>query len=191
MTVPDLDAIRAALTAHVHETKAGKTRASVAAVLRVGVHGPEVLLIKRAEHPDDPWSGHMAFPGGREEEQDDDLVQTAVRETREEIGIDLARAATLLGPLDDVEAVGRGKRMGLIVRPHVFELRTRVEATPNYEVDEVLWAPIAPLVLGEAKATRQLEVEGRTYRFPAYDVDGRIVWGLTYWMLQLLFETVR
>ena len=85
-------------------------RAAVAAVLRPGSNGPEVLLIRRAEHPNDPWSGHMAFPGGREDPCDADLFGTAVRETLEEVALDLTTNAALLGTLDDLPAVARGKR---------------------------------------------------------------------------------
>src|SRR4051812_3842337 len=56
-------------------------RAAVAAILRDAAEGPEILFIRRAEHPQDPWSGHMAFPGGREEPGDADLLETAIRET--------------------------------------------------------------------------------------------------------------
>src|ERR1700680_3050243 len=77
-------------------------RAAVALVLRQGARGLEILLIKRAEHMDDPWSGHVALPGGREEPADASLQETAVRETLEETGIDLARDGEVLGALDDL-----------------------------------------------------------------------------------------
>ena len=83
-------------------------RAAVATILREGLEGPEVLLIRRAENPRDPWSGHMAFPGGREAPEDRDLLATAVRETHEEVGLDLQRSAHLLGRLDALPAVARG-----------------------------------------------------------------------------------
>jgi len=80
----------------------GEAHASVAIVFREGPESIEVLLIERAEREGDPWSGHMAFPGGRLEDHDDSSRSTARRETFEEVGIELA-SAEYLGRLDDIE----------------------------------------------------------------------------------------
>ncbi|MEO0321649.1 MAG: CoA pyrophosphatase [Myxococcota bacterium] len=166
-------------------------RAAVASVLRPAEAGPEVLLIRRAEHPRDPWSGHMAFPGGRQDPEDADLLATAHRETLEEVGLDLA-GAELLGRGDDLEAIAQGKRAGLVVRPFVF-WAPNAETGPMdaSEVAEALWAPIVPLLRGERDTTYPYEHEGQRLRFPAYDIDGRIVWGLTHRMLTALFARFR
>ncbi len=79
----------------------GRIQAAVALVLVPGSEGPELLLIKRTERDDDPWSGQMAMPGGRRDEEDHDLLQTAIRETREETSVDLGEAE-VLGELDDL-----------------------------------------------------------------------------------------
>lgn len=166
-------------------------RAAVAAILRPAGVASEVLLIRRADNPGDPWSGHMAFPGGRAEPEDPDLVATAIRETREEVGLSLSEHAELLGRLDDLRAIGRRGPTGLVIRPFVFALRADVTPTLNAEVAEVLWAPLSPLARGEVDTTRPYTHQGQTLEFPAYDVDGRLVWGLTYRMLQNLFEALR
>ncbi|MFT3923404.1 MAG: CoA pyrophosphatase [Myxococcales bacterium] len=166
-------------------------RAAVATILREGGEGPEVLLIRRAEHPQDPWSGHMAFPGGRESPADADLLATAVRETQEELGLDLGQAARLLGRLDALPAVARGRRVGLTIAPFVFELTAEVTLTPNHEVAEWLWAPITPLLSGALATTMPYEFEGQRISLPAHDVQGRLVWGLTYRMLETLFAQLR
>jgi 8-oxo-dGTP pyrophosphatase MutT (NUDIX family) len=153
--------------------------------------GAEVLLIRRAERLGDPWSGHMAFPGGRWDAADVDLRATAVRETREEVGIDLDAHGALLGRLPDLEAVARAKRTGLIITPFVFALARDVPLTFDAdEVAEAIWAPLAPLARGEGADTLSWEVEGHAIELPCWRVQGRVVWGLTYRMLQSLFEVL-
>jgi 8-oxo-dGTP pyrophosphatase MutT (NUDIX family) len=168
--------------------------AAVAAILREPAPGAgvELLLIKRAEHPDDPWSGHMALPGGRHDEGDGSLVATAVREAREEVGLDLAAHGALLGRLEPVEAVARGRRVGLTITPFVFALRAPSPIRfDEREVAEAFWAPLAPLALGEAAGTYPYQHEGESYDLPCLRVGERVVWGLTYRMLQLFFEALR
>jgi 8-oxo-dGTP pyrophosphatase MutT (NUDIX family) len=168
--------------------------AAVAAVLREPSPGAgvELLLIKRAEHPNDPWSGHMALPGGRRDEGDASLLATAIRETREEVGIDLEARGALLGRLGPVDAVARGRRVGLTITPFVFALRDDAPvAFDEREVAEALWAPLAPLARGEATGTFAYRHEGAVYDLPCLRVGERVVWGLTYQMLQLFFEAIR
>jgi 8-oxo-dGTP pyrophosphatase MutT (NUDIX family) len=166
-------------------------RAAVAAVLRQGAAGAEVLLIRRAERAGDPWSGHMAFPGGRRDAGDLDPYATAVRETREEVGIDLDADGALLGRLADLDAVSRTRRTGLMITPFVFALAREVPLTLDpAEVAETLWAPLAPLARGEGAGTVPYEVEGYKLELPCWHVEGRVVWGLTYRMLQTLFEVL-
>jgi 8-oxo-dGTP pyrophosphatase MutT (NUDIX family) len=166
-------------------------RAAVAAILRAGSDGPELLFIRRAEHPNDPWSGHMAFPGGREEPSDIDLLATAVRETREEIALDLERSADFIGRLDELPAVARGRRTGLTIAPYVFALTGQVQLAGNYEVAEIVWAPLEPLFRGELATTFPYEIGGQRMELPAHDVGGRMVWGLTHRMLEGLFQLLR
>lgn len=172
-------------------TQAPEKRAAVAAVLRDSQLGPEVLLIRRAENPQDPWSGHMALPGGREEPSDKDLLATAVRETREEVALDLLASARLLGRLDNLPAIARGRRVGLTIVPYVFELLEEVPLAPNHEVAEYLWTPLTPLMTGAWATTIPYELEGQKLLVPAHAVQGRFVWGLTYRMLESLFALLR
>jgi 8-oxo-dGTP pyrophosphatase MutT (NUDIX family) len=166
----------------------GEKHAAVAAVLRDGPAGAEVLLIRRAEHALDPWSGHMAFPGGRFDPEDVDLLTTALRETQEEVGLDLKTNASLLGPLERVPAIARGKRVGMTIAPFVFALERPGDLMPNEEVVEAIWAPLGALARGENSTSVSFDFDGEKLTLPGWDVDGRIVWGLTYRMLQALLE---
>lgn len=161
-------------------------RAAVAAILRPG-DGPEILFIKRADHAGDPWSGHMAFPGGRRDPGDASLVHTARRETLEEIGLDLEGHGEMLGLLDDVPT----HTTGLVVRPFVWAVAEVPGLRPNHEVAAVEWVPLETLMSGARDTTYPLTWKGQLHRFPAFEVESGVVWGLTYRMLQLLFETLR
>jgi len=157
--------------------------------LRDGSAGPEVLLIRRAEHPSDPWSGHMAFPGGRQAAEDPTLLHTAMRETREEVGLDLSSQAERIGQLDDLQAIARGKPQETVIRPFVFEVhRQSPIRVDEKEVAEALWTPLLPLYRGEVDTVRPYQWQGTQIDFPAYDVGGRVVWGLTYQMLRSFFR---
>jgi 8-oxo-dGTP pyrophosphatase MutT (NUDIX family) len=186
-----VDAALTALSARTETDQAG--RAAVALVLRDTAEGPQILLIKRAERTGDPWSGHMAFPGGREDEHDENLLATALRETREELSLDLSTSGRLLGSLSVLPAIARGRATGMVIAPFVFEL-TEEEAPLAYKLDEVseaVWVPLEPLMGGALRTTIAYEAAGQNLQLPAYDFEGRIVWGLTYRMLDSLFELLR
>ncbi len=165
--------------------------AAVAAVLR-NLDEPEILFIKRAAHPQDPWSGHIAFPGGRQDPGDADSLATALRETREEVGLDLAAHARYVGPLDDLQAQWRSQRIDLVIVPHVFVLEADVAPRPDpSEVELTLWAPLGPMLRGETRTSHAYHHEGQDLRFPAWQVGEHIVWGLTHRMLESLFGRVK
>lgn len=154
----------------------GSKLAAVAAILRVR-DDAELLFIKRAEWKLDPWSGHIAFPGGRQETNDASLEMTAVRETREEIDIDLTQGA-LLGQLDDLAP--RSPRLpAIIIRPFVAVVAADVTINTSDEVADAFWIPLSWL-RNPASHTEYVATgpEG-VLRFPAYDVNGHILWGLT------------
>lgn len=162
-------------------------RAAVAAVFREGEEGAELLFIQRAAQPNDPWSGQIAFPGGREEEADDDLSATAVRETQEELGFDLRATANILGPLDPLQARSRRKITPLVIQPYAWVAQgppPAMPAVPNREVAHAFWFPVRHL----ADPARQIEYDAQRaefpYTFPAIDLGpGRILWGLTHRMV--------
>ena len=166
-------------------------RAAVAAVLRPVQGDTEVLLIRRADRPGDPGSGHMALPGGHHEPDDADLRHTAIRETLEEVGLDL-REYDYLGQLDELAATARGKLVGMTITPHVFALGTELPVLqPNHEVAELVWGSLGRMFRGEVDAIKELSYGGELRRLPAFDVQGHLVWGMTHSMLRSLFALLR
>jgi 8-oxo-dGTP pyrophosphatase MutT (NUDIX family) len=189
----DFAQVRAALALRPAErvTDAVRSRAAVAVILRDGTDGLEALFIRRAEHPRDPWSGQVAFPGGRWEPGDPDLEATARRETLEEIGLDLHAAAELIGPLDEVRAMARLRPMDLSITPFVYRLRQAVPTRLSLEVTSLHWLPLRALLDPASASTFAYVHEASSLTFPSLDVGGLVIWGLTYRMFTGLAERLR
>jgi 8-oxo-dGTP pyrophosphatase MutT (NUDIX family) len=182
-----LDRIRRALAARPPASLPAPLprSAAVALVLRPGDEGPAALFIRRAEHPDDTWSGHVALPGGRAE-PGEASVDTAVRETAEEVGLDLARLGELVGGLDELQAIGRGGAMGLSIRPWVFALRDPPPPlTLSEEVASAHWIALDELLDPARRAPYPYVHQGVELVLPSIRVAGLTVWGLTYQMVEL------
>ncbi len=179
--------VRTALRAHRAKPQPGDRYAAVAMVLREHKNELEVLVIERAHDDRDPWSGHLAFPGGKRDESDTSLQATAERETLEEIGLDLKASAERLGALDQLAA--RGRRIsGLVVAPFVYLSHSTPKLRPHPgEVHAHFWVPLTPLFLGERAASIHIEHEQQRYSMPGFHVEGRILWGMSYQMLHSLF----
>jgi 8-oxo-dGTP pyrophosphatase MutT (NUDIX family) len=152
---------------------------SVALILTPGARGLDALFIRRALRADDPWSGHIALPGGRREPGDSDLLATAVRETREEVGISLP-AACLLGALDDL-APRTPRLPPLMIRPYVFGLDARPDAGVSEEVAESMWMPLQEL--SACAAATSVMIQGTPVEVPCFNRNGVVIWGLTYRIL--------
>lgn len=167
----------ASRTALEAETAPDVRLAAVAAVLRVIDEEPELLFIKRAEHAGDPWSGHMAFPGGRMEPGDASLEVTAVRETFEELALDLT-LGQMIGRLDDL-APRNPMLPPILIRPFVALVPPDVTFVPNAEVAATYWVPLSVLRHEGTQAEHVMTINGARARFPGFRVDTHIVWGLT------------
>ncbi|HSQ01309.1 MAG TPA: CoA pyrophosphatase [Candidatus Dormibacteraeota bacterium] len=167
-------------------------RAAVALVLADAAAGVELLLIQRAIRDDDPWSGHMALPGGRRDPGDADAVATASRETHEEVGVDLRAGAELIGRLDELRAVARHRPLDLVITPVVFALQRPVALRPSpREVESALWVPLSFLASADAEATHVRTLDGVTSEYPAFRYQRYTIWGLTHRILQGFLEVVR
>jgi 8-oxo-dGTP pyrophosphatase MutT (NUDIX family) len=154
-------------------------RAAILLALRAQSDGePELLMIKRAEHEGDPWSGHIACPGGRMEPGDHDLAVTAVRETMEETGVDVARDGRLLGHLDDLYP--RTPALPpIVIRPYVALVRADVSIAPSHEVAAAFWVPLAALAERGAWTTGTVMVRGTERKVQVFQHGEYTVWGLT------------
>lgn len=188
---PRLDAIRRALAARRIEHAAGpanRPQAAVALLLRPATD-LELLLIRRAEREGDPWSGHIALPGGRRGDRDADLVATAFRETEEETGISVPRSGRLLGQL------------GVLTTPSrlpAVEISSFVAAVPAdsvlaldpAEVVDAAWIPLSVLRSAEAASEHRIERGGESLTFPSIVHHDFVIWGLTHRILSEFLETV-
>ncbi len=177
---PVVAQIRERLAAHdpvPHQTSAARP-AAVAVVVRAAANDVDVLFIKRAEYELDPWSGQVAFPGGRHEPGDADLLETALRETREELGVDLREGAELLGRLDDLHSM-TVKLPNVFVRPFVIAVAEVSPMQLSSEVADAFWVPLS--VLREEASWRLTTVSARGLSFDvrACEFHGRIIWGMT------------
>lgn len=162
-------------------------QAAVAVVLR-GSGELELLLIKRAHHEEDPWAGHMALPGGRRDPNDGDLVETAVRETREETGLHLDRQGHHLGRLGRV-APQSVRLPRISIHPFVFGVPWDAEAAvASTELEAVHWVRLAELTDPGNRDRVEIRVEGGVREFPCYRVADEVVWGLTYRILSEFLE---
>ena len=169
-------------------------RAAVAAVLRFDRARPEILLMQRAERESDRWSGHVSMPGGNASDGDADLLATAIRETREEVGLDLARAARLLGRLDAVQAVARGKILPMTITPFVFALEDVAAGGAlalGPEAQAAFWLPLDDAARGALDGVYEWKLGPVPMSLPCWRYDGRIVWGLTYKMVAALLTLVQ
>jgi 8-oxo-dGTP pyrophosphatase MutT (NUDIX family) len=150
----------------------------------------ELLLIKRAQVARDPWSGHMALPGGRRADADPDLIATALRETEEEVGVPLERIGTYLGALDEVAPV-TPRLPPLIIAPFVVAVPEATEAVANAaEVDFAVWVPLPVLREPGAAGEMLIHFEGGSQPFPSLRYGEHLIWGLTLRILMQFFDVL-
>ena len=165
-----------------------RTLAAVAMLLRAGARGPEVLLVERACHPGDPWSGDLGFPGGKLAAEDTDLRCAAERETREELGLDLAQAR-YYGRLADLF----GAHLPVAVRCHVYQVGPQIALHPNHELQAVHWVLLKTLYDPARQIMAPVRFGGDELLRPAIQLPlpGRnILWGITFRLVMALAAQV-
>lgn len=149
--------------------------AAVALLLKPANQDFDILFVKRTVSPSDPWSGQIAFPGGKRDTEDENLKQTLVREVLEETNINLTRDCLFLGALKTLKSEVKLK---LLVAPFVILLEHEPVIVLNEELEGYLWMSLKKL--RKCKGTARLHLR----EVPAYLVEGSVIWGLTYRILE-------
>jgi 8-oxo-dGTP pyrophosphatase MutT (NUDIX family) len=177
----------ASLTPVEAEEEEGGRKAAVALIFRLGENdAPELLFIKRADYEGDPWSGQIAFPGGRAEERDASLEETAIRETREETGIDLAREGMIVGRLDDLRP--RAVRLpAIMVRPFLALLDRSEPLVLSPEVALSFWLPLTELACTDSWQQGVVRAGGVEISARVFRHQEHVIWGMTERILAQLF----
>lgn len=190
-TILDLARLAEALsrrTARADEDVPLSRKAAVAVILRDGGGGVEILFIRRAEHPRDPWSGQMGLPGGRVDPSDPTPLAAALRETREEIALDLEALGRPLGRLSEVRTHLPLGSVPHSVVPFAFAVDGDPQLTRNEEVQEVLWVPLSFLLHRGNRSAFTWVRKGLPLPMPCYTFEGRVIWGLTLKIVDELIE---
>lgn len=143
--------------------------------------------MKRVERDGDPWSGHISLPGGGYQPSDGDLRVTAIRETHEELGIEL-EGTRLLGSLEPLQPRLTGPR-GIEVTPFVFATSAALEPVCGPEALAAFWLPIDLAASGALDGT--YVYPGSQMSYPSWTYEGHVIWGLTHRILQFLLEIGR
>jgi 8-oxo-dGTP pyrophosphatase MutT (NUDIX family) len=160
-------------------------RAAVALILCPAGDGLELLFIRRAQHPKDPWSGQIGLPGGHQELSDSDLLATALRETTEELGHSMTREC-LVAELDDLHPQN-AHLPSIIIRPFVFGLDHRPTVTASSEVAGYFWISLTALKTAESRA--EVVIGGKKKTVNAYCVEDGTIWGITRRIVRPMLET--
>jgi 8-oxo-dGTP diphosphatase len=155
--------------------------AAVVVLLREEANDLQVLLVKRAEKSDDPWSGQTALPGGKRDSGDRDLMETVVRETLEETSINLLEGCSFLGAMEPLRST---RRPEMKILPFVVLLEQKQPIKLNEELTEHLWIPLKELAKHKGIAKFSFG------KYPAYIIEKHVIWGLTYRILKKLLRII-
>lgn len=163
-------------------------KAAVAIILRDGSAGTEFLMMQRAHHEQDPWSGQMAFPGGKIDPQDESAKAAAIRETEEEVGLSLVEQ-DYIGQLDDLYGLKANNRFSVHVACFVFKPEREMQLRGNHEVADMVWVPFARL-LDPRYSHDFYHPRDNSLKMPAVMINKskeQILWGLSLRMLGIMF----
>ncbi len=164
-----------------------QTKAQAAVAIIELTSERQFLLLRRNNNPNDHWSGHYAFPGGRADKRDDTLFTTAIRETKEETGLQLQQqdlVETLM-----IAPAGRSRKVPVPVQPFHFQLKEKPTLfLQKEEIQAAFWIDIDDFCKPEGHAMREMLPErlpGRLY--PSWPIDDYYLWGFTYDLVVSVF----
>jgi len=164
-------------------------KAAVAIILRDTECGTECLMMQRAIHERDPWSGQMSFPGGKIDPQDENAKAAAIREASEEVGAKLMEP-DYIGQLDDLYGLKLDGIYSVLVSCYVFKPQGELSLAANHEVADMVWLPLKNLQDPD-NAYDFVYPSQNSLSMPAVMIDEgkeQILWGMSLRMLANLYE---
>jgi 8-oxo-dGTP pyrophosphatase MutT (NUDIX family) len=168
---------------------ASTPRAAVALVVRNNNGIAEVLIIQRADNPADHWSGHLALPGGRASSEDCDLIDTAIREVYEEVGLALDRDRSIIGQLEDISP--QSPRLPpIVITPFVAVAPSDAKITFSHEVAHAFWISIDLLKREGPMANYSVTIEGADQSWPAFHSEKGPIWGITQRIISVFLSAL-
>ena len=147
---------------------------------------PALLIMRRAERAGDPWSGQVSFPGGRVQPDDADTRAAALRELSEETGLRPDASFMPVGRLSDLLTREHGRHRPMVVTPYVYRVPRAPAVAPGAEAARLWWEPLATLVDPGRQRSQVWRVAGLPLPFPAIEVGGARLWGLSLMMVKEL-----
>ncbi|PCJ12112.1 MAG: CoA pyrophosphatase [Gammaproteobacteria bacterium] len=170
--------IRAAITKESFPVRNPDLPHSAVLIAITNVDEPHIILTKRSAHLSS-HAGEVAFPGGKWDDEDGDLLTTALRESREEVGLQAEHVLEIVGQLKPVVS-----RSGLNVTPYVAIVDDSAPLIPNLqELDSIFKVPLSFLMDGDNVRSKSIDYKGQKVVIPAYHYDGYVIWGLTAFMI--------
>ena len=177
--------IKTSLAAHTRlELSAGPVPAAVLVPLFLKNSAYHILFTKRTQNLTH-HRGQVSFPGGVQQPEDRDSLQTALRETWEEVGISPAEVE-ILGVLDDFLSI-----QNFLVTPFVGMVAGgyRLRVNPA-EIERIIEIPLNFLLRPDIFRIEELNWQGRTYPLYSIDFEGDKIWGLTAAILKQFLEVI-
>jgi len=173
---------------HAESESTDCQQAAVSLIVVETEYGLQLLLIQKAQRKGDLWSGQMAFPGGHKESNDKTLLDTAIRETQEEVGIELHHD-TCVAQLTRCAPLKR--RLPLLVTPYVFASSLIPSVTMNHEVSDYIWLPLDVLTKHDYLHFQKVQFDQGVVEVPGFLLpSGQFIWGLTFRILRSFIEIV-